>query len=189
MAALSAIDAGAPLRQPSACPWKPVLTQRERCPPFRRNPARDLIFTRCTRAVGNDVLLPFPCRFFHYPLREARLHDVMMARELKCEGGSAASGALRGAGGHTGEAAANLRTAGRGRPIAGAQAGVLARTQGSQGGESRHCAGRLSCPERDLWQRIERARHLLELEEGVRQSGLWCTCRDTMPHEKRLKGL
>jgi hypothetical protein len=42
--------------------------------------------------------------------------------------------------------------------------------------------------QRDLWQRIERAR-LLELEEGVRQSGLWCTCRDTMPHEKRLKGL
>ena len=41
----------------------------------------------------------------------------------------AAGGALRGTGGHTGEAAANLRTAGRGRPIAGAQVGVLARTQ------------------------------------------------------------
>jgi hypothetical protein len=71
---------------------------------------------------------------------EARLHDEMMARELKCEGGSGVLPVARSAvpAGTQASAAANLlltytlpiRTAGRGRPIAGAQAGVLARTQG-----------------------------------------------------------
>jgi len=41
------------LRQPSACPWNPVLTQRDRAP-FRRNLARDLIFTQPRSSRGRQ---------------------------------------------------------------------------------------------------------------------------------------
>ena len=47
------------LRQPSACPWNPVLTQHDRAP-FRRNPACDLIFTRCWQRRDDGVSSKYP---------------------------------------------------------------------------------------------------------------------------------
>ena len=56
------------LRQPSACPWNPVLTQRDRAP-FRRSPARDLIFTRGRQRRDHGVSSKFPVchRRCNYP--------------------------------------------------------------------------------------------------------------------------
>jgi hypothetical protein len=56
------------LRQPSACPWNPVLTQRDRAP-FRRYLARDLIFTRFWQRRDDGVSSKFPVchRNFNYP--------------------------------------------------------------------------------------------------------------------------
>ena len=99
---------------------------------------------------------------------EARLHDEMMARELKCEGGSGVLPVARSAVPAGTQARLLLTYA---RLVEGGR--LLGRRRVSwpehKVGKGRKAA---TVPkgypaQRDLWQRIERAR-LLELEEGVR---------------------
>jgi hypothetical protein len=100
---------------------------------------------------------------------EARLHDEMMARELNCEGGSGALPVPRSAV-PAGTQARHLLT--YVRLFLGGRLRARRREywpEHTVGRGKKAIKGPKGFPaQRDLWQRIERAR-LLELEEGVRE--------------------